>query len=433
MSPNHSKRIILFCNILLMVAGLIGLTACGRRISILPTPSATPTRPGDPIISSGTEQVFLNAPTTLQIRDSIFKVKAVEIQKNVWRYQRGSADSAQWVYGTLVNYVIGLEATTANTDLVQALDETDFIQVSLANGRVLKFQFSGRQWIEQDAAADLFQQLRPGLTLALLGDKGTKRLVVTASYVSSVEPTPAAGSELVELGTWIQVGEARVIALNGQLVREAADLTAGHAYYVVDFSVEALGPNTLDAGMFQMDLIDGQGRRYALSVPASLAGAYGPAGGQLEPGQVLTATAGYLVPDTISGPTVEWAFSPRPGSRAPARIQLALAGAVPMPTPDPSSSVAIQVNTVAYGPGMTEIVINGGIGNPTDHVVTVNREDVLLQSGTASVSLIEANPGFPWSISPGESRAFALRFARPSPGTAVLQILHWSFELGGLQ
>jgi hypothetical protein len=387
---------------------------------------------GDGIITTGNTKVPLNTPTKLQIQDSTFEIKAVEIQKGVWRYQRGSPDSAQWVYGTLVNYVIGLEATTANTELVQALTEADIIQLTLANGRVLKFQFSGRQWIEQDAAADVFQQLRPGLTLALLGEKGTKRLVVTASYTSSVEPLPIPGNDLVNVGTWVQVGEVRVVAIGGQLVQEAFDLTPGYFYYLVDFSVEALGSNALDASMFQMDLIDGQGKRYALSVPASQAGQYGPAGGQLEPGQILTATAGYLVPDTITGPMVEWTFSPLPGSRAPARVQLALAAA-PSPTPDPRSSVTIQVNTVTYGPGLTEIVIHGGIGNPTDRVVTVNREEVTLQSGTASVSLIEATPAFPWSISPGENRAFVLRFAQPSPGTAILKILHWSFELGGLQ
>lgn len=417
---------------LLVLASLLGLTGCGPRpvSTLTPTPTSG-SEPTESIVASGNVRLPLTAPVQLQIGDTAFAVRPVEVQKNQWRYQRGQPDSAQWVYGTLVNYVIGLEATPQNAELFEALTEADIVQLALANGRVLQFQFSGRQWVEQEAAPDVFQQLRPGLTLALLGDKGTQRLVVTASYVASLEPTPAAGPNLAKVGTWVQVGEARVVVLGGQLVKDVAGLADELAYYLVDFSVEALGPGTLDASMFQMDLVDSLDKRYVVSIQASQAGAHGVAGGRLAPGQVLTATAGYLVPEAIGGPMVTWAFSPRPGASSSARFQLTLAA--PAPTPDPRSAITIQVNTATYGQGLAEIVVAGGIGNPTDTPITVQRDEVWLESGAARVSLVAANPPFPWSIAPGESRAFTLHFARPSPGTAILRIMHWSFELSGLQ
>lgn len=420
-------------NIFLIVLVLVGMSGCGRRpISSFPTSTSTPN--SDVVVTGGfgtPVPLPPAAPVKLQIQDTSFEVKPVEIQKGLWRYQKGHPDSAQWIYGTLINYVIGLEATPQNTDLLQSLTEADVIEMVITSGKTLQFQVTGRQWVEQDTAPDVFGQTRPGLTLALLGDKGTQRLVVTASYVASLDLTPAAGSDTAQIQTWVQTGEARVMVLDGQLVEDAAGLATGYAYYVVDFSVEALGPNTLDANLFQMDLIDGLGTRYAVSIPASQAGKYGPAGGKLEPGQVLTATAGYLVPETISGPTLTWSFSPRAGAQAPARIQLALKG--PAPTPDPRLAVTIQLNTVTYSSDMTEIVVAGGIGNPTDHVVAVDQGDVVLISVTANQSAVSSDPPFPWSVSPGESRAFTLRFPRPAAGSAVLRILQWSFELSGLQ
>ncbi len=385
----------------------------------------------DPVITSGNVQLPLTAPIRLKIRDSLFEVTPVQVQKGTWSYRRGQANAGQWVYGTLINYVIGLDATPQNTELFQSLTDTDIFQLTLANDKVLNFQFSGRLWVKQDAAPDVFQQLRPGLTLALLGDKGTQRLVVTASYVSTQEPTPAPGELVANMKTWVQVGDTRVMALDSQMIKDSPSLPPGYMYYLVDFSVEGMGAVPLDAGMFQMDLVDSLDKRYAVSIQASQAGKYGPAGGKLEPGQVLTATAGYLVPQTLGGPTLTWVFSPRPGTQSPARVQLSMAA--PAPTPDPRASITIRVDSVTYGQNQAEIVVAGGIGNPTDQVITVNREDVILESGGASVSLVTVTPDFPWSVAPGESRAFALNFARPSPGTAVLRILNWSFELSGLQ
>ncbi|MBN1890465.1 MAG: hypothetical protein JW850_20900 [Thermoflexales bacterium] len=416
----------------LVAVGLVLAGCIQRPVSTLtPAPLTTPGATIEPpVITGGDTQLPLAAPTSLIIQQRTFAVTAVEIQQGQWKHRSGQPDSAQWVYGTLINYVLGLEASPENTALFQTLSEADTLQLVLANQRILTFQFSGRLWVEQNAASELFQQFRPGLTLALLGDEGAKRLVITASYVSGAEPTPSTGV-VATIGTAVQVGEARVSVLSGELIKQSPALPVGFAYYLVDFRVECLGPNTLDASMFQMDLIDGENRPYALSIQASQLGQHGPAGGQLSPGQVLTATAGYLVPQAISGPAVVWSFSSRPGLQAPARFQLALVE--PIPTPNPRSLARIQIDSVGYSHDTTEILIAGGIGNPSDQVVLVAAEDVVLESGGARMSLNAADPVLPWNIAPGESRAFTLRYPRMAPGIATLHILQWSFELSGLQ
>jgi hypothetical protein len=415
-----------------LVAVSLVLSGCIQRpvSTSTPTPLTTPGATTGPVITGGDIQLPLAAPTSLLIQQRNFTVTAVEIQQGQWKYKSGQPDSAQWVYGTLINYVLGLEASPENTALFQTLSEADTLQLVLANKRILTFQFSGRMWVEQNAASELFQQYRPGLTLALLGDDGTKRLVITAGYVPGTEPTPVADA-VATIGTAVQVGEARVTVLSGQLIKQSPDLPVGFAYYMVDFNVECLGPSTLDASMFQMDLIDGENRPYSLSIQASQLGQYGPPGGQLSPGQMLTATAGYLVPQAISGPALVWSFSSRPGLQAPARFQLALVEAIP--TPDPRSLVRIQIDSVGYSHDTTEILIAGGIGNPSGQVVVVVADDVMLESGGARMSLNAADPVLPWNIEPGESRAFTLRYPRMAPGTATLHILQWSFELSGLQ
>jgi hypothetical protein len=265
--------------------------------------------------------------------------------------------------------------------------------------------------------------------LVLLGQKGEQRLVVSASYVAESEPTPV-GSTLAKAGTPVQVAGARVKVLNGKLVKNAPGLPAGNAYYQVDFSVTATG-GVLDASLFQMDLIDASGKRYALSIPASQAGPYGPPGGQLLPGVTITATAGFIVPDALPGTNVIWTFSPQAGSASPARFQLPIGGLPP--TPDPRALVAVQVTQVRYSPDGQEVLISGGVGNTAKEAVTITLADINLQSGSALIQVHSTEPALPWALQPGQNLAFVLRFARPPAGSAVFKVLQSSFELSGLQ
>jgi hypothetical protein len=420
---------------LVCVALGITLFTRSRSPSIAGRATPAPTQgPSAPVLiagSAGTIPLTLTAPSRIEIKSRGFEVIPVEVAKGAWPYQRGTLgdDKAIWVFGTLINYVIGLEASPSATTLLQDLTEADVITMTTYSGRAVLFRYSGRQWVTVDKT-DVFRQMRPGLTLVLLGETGDDRLVVSATYLAEGEATPV-GIALAKVGALVDVAGARVSAIDGRLIRNVAGLPVGNAYYQVDFSVTATGPGALDASLFQMELSDAAGKRYALSVPASQAGSYGLPGGQLLPGITLTATAGFVVPDDLPGANVIWIFSPRVGDASPARFQLAVAG--PPPTPDPRSRVVVQVTGARYSNDTAEIIISGGAGNSSKEPVTISLSDISLQAGDLLVQVTVTEPGLPWVLQPGQNLAFTIRFARPPAGTAVFRMLQSSFELSGLE
>jgi hypothetical protein len=418
---------------LVCVATVIVLATRGRAPgqggSSSPTPSGTSV-PG-PIITGlgGSVPLSLTTPSAIELKDKEFEVIPVEVTKGTWPYQRGNPDKAVWVFGSLVNYVIGLEANSDNTTLLQSLTEADAIKLTTLGGKTLSFRYSGRQWVTVDKT-DVFRQLRPGLTLVLLGEKGDQRLVVSATYTAEGESTPS-GITAAKVGTPVEVSGARVTVLGGRLVKNVDGLPEGSAYYLVDFSVTASGSDVLDASLFQMELLDMTGQHYTPSVPASQAGTYGPAGGQLLQGTTLTATAGYIVPDVLPGPDVYWTFSPTADGSAPARFQLSMVE--PTPTPEPGAFVTAQVIQARYSDDATEIIISGGVGNVAKEPVTISLSDINLQAGNTLVPVTSTDPELPWTLQPGQNLAFTIHFARPPAGTAILRMMQSSFELSGLQ
>jgi hypothetical protein len=420
-----------------LVCVALGITLVNRSRSpsvaghVTPVPTQGASGPVMVVGSTGSVPLTLTAPSAIEIKSRKFEVIPVEVDKGAWPYQRGTLgdDKAVWVFGTLINYVIGLEANPGNTTLLQDLTEADMIKLTTYSGRAVSFRYSGRQWVTVDKT-DVFRQMRPGLTLVLLGEKGNDRLVVSASYLVEGEATPV-GSTPAKVGMLVDVAGARVGAMGGRLIKNVAGLPTGNAYYQVDFSVTATGPGALDASLFQRELIDAAGKRYALSVPASQAGSYGLPGGQLLPGITLTATAGFVVPDNLPGANVIWTFSPHAGGASPARFQLAVAGLPP--TPDPRSLVAVQVTGARYSNDTAEIIISGGAGNTSKEPVTISLSDISLQAGSSLVQVTVTEPGLPWVLQPGQNLAFTIRFARPPAGTALFRMLQSSFELSGLQ
>jgi hypothetical protein len=423
---------------LALVCAALGIVLATRAPSTPAAGRATPTlvpasQAPPPIISGGGASVplTLTAPSLLEIKGRKFEVIPVEVVKGAWPYQHRTlrTDKAVWVYGTLINYVIGLEANSDNTTLLQSLTETDPIKMTTFSGKASSFRYSGRQWVTVDKT-DVFRQIRPGMTLVLLGEKGDSRLLVSATYVAADEVAPA-GESAARVGTLVDVSGARVTALGGKLVNNVVGLPAGSAYYLVDFSVTGSGSGVLDASLFQMALLDASGKRYALSIPASQAGSYGPPGGQLLPGTTLTATAGFVVPESLPGASVIWTFTPRADGSSPARFQLSVAG--PPPTPEPRALAVVQLTGARYSNDATEVIVSGGIGNTSKQAITVSLSDINLQSGVTLVAVKSTEPALPWTLQPGQNLAFTINFARPPAGTAIFRLMQSSFELSGLQ
>jgi hypothetical protein len=365
-------------------------------------------------------------PKKLHVRDRTLDIVPVAVPKGNWTTTATDGE-AEWVVGTLVNYLLGLPDTSENKDMMAALKEGDPITVELSNGQTLEFKFGDRSTVSPQST-DIFSQQRPGLTLALLGDNGEGRTVVRANYVVESEGSKTVPSNMVAINTPIDVDTARVKVLNGRLVENAPGIPVGSAFYLVDFTVENLGSEPMNAADFQILLYDYARQKYPLSETASKLGPNPPPTGQLLPGLSATYTSGFEVPSNITGPILAWSFKPNASTLVAANVAVPLVG--PTPTPDPRAQVVIQITQAYFTPDSSQLVIVGGIGNPTNTLVPVGPPDISLSTPEGVLAtLISADPPLPWRIAPNSNINFTLHFSRLPSSSAFLRILQNSFEL----
>lgn len=401
-------------------------------VKVTPTAFLSPTPPPncETIIGSDDVQVTVPLPTALKVGDEQFSVTPVLPDPAGWSYPETGAGSAAWICGTVVNYVLGLEAKPDNKALLADLRPGDEIKLELSSGTSLLFRFVERQ----EATADepgIFSQSRPRLTLILETGDGSWQ-VALADYVAETEPVqpPAPGSAAAP-GQPVHVGDAQVTVERGHAESGAEGQPAGTMYYLVEFSVENIGSAPLDAAGFAMQLQDGAGNQYALSPAASDAGEYGLLDGEIAPANTAQGTAGYVVPDTLAGPTLTWVFTPQPGSELRASVAIPYAGGGG--EPGAAGQANVNITDAFLSSSGDLLVIEGEISNVGDAPLTVKLDDISLTSSGGAGSLRVAAPPLPWTIHPGQTQVIELQYERPSASTALLSLLGYSFEIQGLQ
>ena len=415
-NPRHRRRLILggIAGILVILL-IVLLSSQGGR----PSPEATPT-PGD----------LTAVPVTLSIKDRSFTVAPVTVTDGRWRVSRGDASSAEWIYGTVINYIFGLLPTPETTELMEGLADNDRVTLDMSTGGQLSFRVSGRQRVPEDAVPDLFQQTRPGITLVLLREGGDERLVVTGLYDADLEQLSAPSTSLAPVGMPTQIDKWRVTVLAGQLAPDPTNPV--QANYYVNFTVEYLGDQPVSSDTFEMTLVDGVDVAYEFDPQVSRLGAYSPPGGLVAPRNPTSFTAGYRVSTDIPGPTLKWVFKPTPGTAQPARFEVPIVR--PTPTPEPKTQITVQINGASLSTDQTLLVVTGGIGNPTDQSVSIGPADISLSTPDNVFSDVRtAEPALPWTIGPSQTMAFRLEFNRPPGFTAILRIVTQRFELSGLR
>jgi len=397
-------------------------------IKLTPTISASPLPPPscETIISSGEVQVAVPLPISLTVGSESFPVVAIVSEQEEWTYPSGYPGSAAWICGTVVNYVLGLEATPENEALLTGLRPGDEIKLHLSNGVVLFFRFVERREVAANEAS-VFEQIRPRLTLILERKAGTWQ-VAAADYVAETEPVqPPQSGALAQPGQPVRVGDAQVTVIRGHAERGGPDLLPGTMHYLVEFSVENVGTVPLDTDVFNVQLEDGVGSGYLLSPAASAIGEYGSLSGEIGPGATVQGTAGYLVPETLAGPTLVWTFSPWPGSELRASVSIPYE-AESEPVPGDQAEVTI---TDAFLDDDV-LVIEGEVRNTGVAPFTVELSDVSLTSSAGMSDLRMAAPPLPWTIQPGQTQVIELQYSKPDASTALLALLGYSFEVRGL-
>lgn len=425
---DSSKRpLLLFGFAAVGVAVILLGVSVTQLFSPAESPGPAPTPTVDCGVNCPPPAPAASVPKKIYLRDRTFEIAPVAVAKNGnWSATAGEG-KVEWVFGSLVNYLVGLPDTQENKDLLQALSESDKITVEKSDGQTLEFKFGERQTVSSQNH-DVFSQQHPGLTLVLLGDSGEQRLVVTANYVVESETNKTVPSKSVAINTPVEIGPVRVKVLSSRLVENAPGIPVGSAFYLVDFVAENTGNDTLNVGDFVFELRDYAGQKYKLSDTASKLGPNPPPIGQLLPGLGSTFMSGFEVPSNITGPVLTWGFKPDAAFAGQASVAVPLVG--PTPTPDPRSQARVQITQAYFSPDQSELIIVGGINNPTGALITVGPSDVALSTPDGVLATLRLpEPAFPWRIAPNDTVNFTLHFSRLPSNEAILKILNNSFKL----
>ena len=431
--------------LLLLIAGAImiylgfkgvlfrGEDSPGMRVEVVkvtPTAFASPVPPPNcaTIVGSDDVQVTVPLPTSLTVSGEPFPVAPILPDQTGWAYPAESSGSATWLCGTVVNYVLGLEPTPDNESLLAGLRPGDELKLHLSNGTVLFFRFVERQETAANEGS-VFEQFRPRLTLILEMEDGSWQ-VATADYVAETEAVqpPPSGSE-AQPGQPVRVGDAQVTVARGHAESDQ-DQSPGTMYYLVEFSVENVGTATLDADGFAMQLQDGVGNQYLISPVASGIGEYGPLGGEIAPGVTADGTAGYVVPETLAGPTLIWVFTPQPSSELRASVSIPYEGGAVEPLS--GGQAEVDVTDAFLNSAGDVLIIEGEIYNAGSEPLTVELNDISLTSSGGTGTLRVAAPPLPWTVQPGQTQVIELQYEKPAASTALLAMLGYSFEIQGL-
>lgn len=402
----------------------------GRGTEVTPTgePPVSPLLPTSVpplLVDVGENQVPLAVPTLLEIGGRSFSVQpSIPQADDPWAVGIGQPDTAVWLYGTVVNYVLGLQPTDENREMMENVQKGDPVTLRLSGGTRLTFVALSPREVPS-GSGDLFEQIRPRLTLVLLDP--TTWTVLRADFETAVEPTPATGEVAVGVGRPVQVGDARVVVLEGHAERGGAGLAPGTMLYFVEVAIRNTGNASLVPDAFLMMLEDGVGNRYGPSPDAAGAGRNGPLPDVIGPGQEVEGSVAYLVPEDLAGPTLTWIFSPTPTSELRARFSIPYA-----PPARPTVLPEVTVLDAFLSEDGSTLLVEVELHNPGMEDFTVTKDDVSLSSSAGPGELRMAAPPFPWIIPGGESREVELQFARPGASTAIVTILGYTFEISGM-
>lgn len=425
---------VLLCLVVVVLVFVLGLRPLlfPTRVEGIPleivrvTPGATP-QPGAvplPIAEVGGEAVTLPVPIALEIGGRTFPVQASAADSGAWLAPASAPGAAIWVEGTVVNYVLGLEATVEQSALVEQLAAGDPIYLRLSNGARVTFRVARTERVRADDTS-IFSQHSSSLTLVLLGGDTEERTTVFADVERVEEPTPDPAAVTIAAGQPTQVGAVLITVERGHAEPASAGAPPGTMVYLVEFALQNTGAAPLDARAFVMELVDGLGNRYLPSSSAAMQGDYGPLLRALNPGESVSGTAGYVVPELLSGPSLTWIFSPD----AQVRAYFAL------PYEQPAVTLA-QADVDVYDAFLDEdegtLHILADIYNDGDAPLEVTAADILLSSRAGAGTLRSTAPPLPWTIPARGSQEVELVFGQPDASSAVVTILGFAFEITGL-
>ncbi|MFN3705619.1 MAG: hypothetical protein ACK4WM_06475 [Thermoflexales bacterium] len=342
-------------------------------------------------------------------------------------------ETAFWLPSLPTNLLIGLPNNNDNRAVLNGLTTNALVIVEV-NGGPQRYRVARKATLSAAEAEALISAPEgPQLVLFLLGERGEQRLVVLARYADELTPNQPAS-----LNAPINLGDVLVTALDYRVLPGGSvGLPETRSYVQVNFQIVSLLSETqvLDAAQFFSELRDASGTAYALSREASRAlGGLGFTQGAFQAGDVLTATAGFEVPTDAPVPW-EWRFSVRRDVPYLAQVIIPYAGtapAEPTPSPTPLPTAEVLILNASISPEGNELRVVGTVRNLTGTFLNTSLSDIALTDANGQPAAVNSTlPPLPWTLTPGETLAFQLTFARPQLGPAIFTLYDQRYEIGG--
>jgi hypothetical protein len=401
-----------------------------------PTPSGgTPVAaPSDDVVVVGVGagraiSLTVDAPASLALDSQMYALQPQVIETTgEWTALPAQEGVGTWVYGTVINYVIGLPDTPENRAALDQLTTEDTLVLTTRGGETYNFTFNSRDVVGQNNR-DIFGQTRPGITVVLLGpreDDNGQRLVVTGRYAAAAAPEDDGGRGVVELGETAALNGLEITVTGSTFQFDRPEAPAGFDFFLVDFEIANRGSTAVDVTTLRAYLTDTFGNQYALNPLASQLGNYPPLNGILSPGQTTVATAGYQIPAGLNAAQLSWVVvQSDTGEQIQVRIPFGGGGA--------AVDAAVTLQQAEVSMDGASLLLFGQLTNNGMEQLVVTEEDVALGGNGTVYLILSTNPGFPWVVDPGQTINYSVAFQRPQTASAIFSVLGREFELTGLQ
>ncbi len=376
----------------------------------IPTPSPVPTLETEllaDIVDAGTNTKKLVVPRTLEIKGVSFVIQPVKVGVGDWPSPEVER-AVSWVHGTVINYVMGLESTAANKELLASLQPGNQLLLRMSTGVVYRFVYADTVRVAPQAS-EVFWQSRPGLTLVLLGDDTETRVVIRALYVPDAElnVVPETVVKQVAPSQRVVLDDAiRLTYLGSELVPAPATLR-GYAYLGVNYVVEYVGGDLPMLTAAFMHHIEVAGLIYPV-VSAEGAVPYPSLPESLPARQPFTTTVVYALPNHILREEMAWYFATHATNSE--KLQAVIPPYEGLLVPE------LAVKSVELENGLLVLVleITAALAN-----LNLQPADIQVQGGTIS----PVGNYFPWRISASETDEFVLILSPDSNGQVTVTLL----------
>lgn len=382
------------------------------------------------ISDSSTVTVTLDVPVELILNSRKLPVQPQNINPDgAWSPGVDNEDSAGWVFGTIINYIMALAPTDENEQLLQSLSRGESMVIKTQSGTDLYFEVDGQQMVAVNDNT-VFNQLAPGMTIVLLETEGDQRLVVDGRFLIS---EPAAGSDtdnvVVGMGETALVEDLQVTVNGATLLPNDPNAPSGFSFFVIDYQIFNAGSTTADINTLQLSLTDEIGNLYVLNPVASQLGQNQPlTGGFLNPGESTAGSIGYQIPSGLTSASLIMNIT-NTSSGANVKINIPYTGS------SAAANTSVSLQSVTVSDDLSSMTLVGQISNNGDQTVLISQDDISLRTPDGSSYLLLAvNPPFSWTIPAGETIVYSVTFQRPvNVDSAVFTILNQPFQLTNLQ